>query len=138
MRIALVCGGRNIGRATQSSASGAASAITIATAQRNFVAATLTRLHLEAPFSKIIGGEEGGAERLGIHWAATNKIATHIFGRSNSGFRGEDIFQRNSRMLREGKPDIVIAFGEGQSTNKLLEEAAAAGVATLKFDVPEA
>lgn len=138
MRVALICGGRNIGRASQSSHSGASSAVAIATAQRNFVAATLLRLHLEEPFSKIIGGDEGGAERLGIHWAATNKIATQIFRRSNAGARGENIFQRNSRMLREGKPDIVIAFGEGESTNKLLAEAAAAGVATLKFDVPEA
>lgn len=40
-------------------------------------------------------------------------------------------------MLREGKLDVVIAFGDGQSTDKLLAEAAGLGLPTLKFAVPE-
>lgn len=95
MRIALICGGRNVGRATRTDTNSAQSAVERATAQRNFVTATLDRLHQEEPFSKIIGGEEGGAERLGIHWAVTHKVTSQIFQREKKLLRTEDIFQRN-------------------------------------------
>lgn len=137
MRIALICGGRDVGRALQKDAESATHAVELATAQRNFVAATLDRLHEEHPFSLIIGGNEGGAERLGVHWAATRKVTSKIFRRKSRLLKTEDIFQRNSRMLREGKPDVVIAFGSGESTEKLLAEALSLGLPTLTFDVPE-
>jgi hypothetical protein len=40
-------------------------------------------------------------------------------------------------MLNAGKPDLVIAFGSGQSTSVLVKEAKEKGVQTLQVQIPE-
>lgn len=132
---ALVCGGRNVGRADPKKQHlEAANEIRKATAARRFVTETLDRLHLEKRFCEIIGGDEGGAERLGISWAVANQIPRTVFTRMN---RTETTIKRNVRMLQECKPDLIIAIGGGESTSALLAEARKIGVPVVKVEMPK-
>jgi len=127
---AIVCGGRNIGRANHHS-SDTAQEIARASAERRLVSAKLSELHAERSFSLIIGGNEGGAERLGTHWAEINRVPLKIVERKHR----ETTPLRNARMLQENAPDLVIAFGGGESTDALLADAEKAGVAVIRIDV---
>lgn len=133
---ALVCGGRNIGRTDPRKQSlEAGDEIRRATTVRKFVSETLDSLHAEKIFCEIIGGDEGGAERLGISWAVANQIPRKIFTRAN---RTETTIKRNLRMLRESSPDLIIAIGGGESTTALLAEARRLGVPVIELAPPEA
>jgi hypothetical protein len=131
----LVCGGRNVGKTNPNATHMDAPAeISRATKERNFVSEYLLKIHNEKPITEVIGGEEGGAERLGLHWAAVNKVNSIVWKRLNTK---ETTIARNSRMLNAGKPDLVIAFGSGQSTSVLVKEAKEKGVQTLQVQIPE-
>lgn len=130
----LVCGGRNVGKTNPNATHmDAASEIQRATKERNFVSEYLSKFHGEKPITEVIGGDEGGAERLGLHWATVNKVNSIVWKRLNTK---ETTIARNSRMLNAGKPDLVIAFGSGQSTSILVKEAKEKGVQTLEVQIP--
>ena len=103
----------------------------------------------------VIGGEEGGAEKLGVHWARLNKIPcvsvrrlkfepsglekTFAFfwsGDSSSYRRKESMLERNQRMLDENPPDAVLAFGTGKTTGSLIRDARARGIEVIQVDIP--
>ncbi len=131
----LICGGRNVGRTNPNATHrDAAAEITRASKEKQFVNDYLTKLHQENNTKVIIAGDEGGAERIGLHWALVNKIAASPFKRINSK---ETTIARNSRMLAESKPDIVIAFGNGESTTQLLKEAKEKGIQVIEIKIPE-
>ena len=43
---------------------------------------------------------------------------------------------RNQRMIDEGHPDLVIAFPGGKGTDDMTRRALAAGVATIRMNMP--
>ncbi|MGJ0509312.1 MAG: hypothetical protein ACR652_19750 [Methylocystis sp.] len=132
---AIVCGGRNVGRARQTTTGvDAGGEIRRASAERKFVADKMSELHAAQPFTRIVGGNEGGAERLATHWATINGVPMSSVERRNSR---ETTIQRNMRMLKEHAPELVVAFGGGESTEALLAEAQRTGVAVLRIDIPE-
>lgn len=131
--IALVCGGRLVGRVDPVFGSGTAAAINKASVERRFVFQKLDELHSEKKFSFLIAGNEGGAERLGIQWAANKAIPFNSYGRKH---KRETTIERNVRMLGASKPALVIAFGGGQSTNALIGEAKRLGIEVLEFTLP--
>lgn len=112
MRV-LVCGGRDY--------------------DRDRVWNELNRLDLErGPFDVFIHGCNGNAD-----WEADN-VASSL-GRKVCGFRAEWERlgkkagpARNERMLRDGKPDLVIAFPGGRGTADMVRRARAAGVEVLQ------
>ncbi len=133
MRV-LVCGGRNIGRVSRSvSLADTGNDIQRATQERQFVANKMTELHAEKKFSEIIGGEDGGAERICTTWARLNGVPLTIFERKD---RRESIIDRNLRMLEASSPELLIAFGGGESTNALLSEAKKRGIDVLEIQMP--
>ena len=131
----LVCGGRNVGRTNPNAAHrDAATEITRATKERNFVSDYLTKFHAEKSITEVNGGDEGGAERLGLHWAAVNKVPPVIWRRLNSK---ETTNARNLRMLTGSNPDLVIAFGSGESTSLLVKNAKEKHIQVLEVSIPE-
>jgi hypothetical protein len=131
----IICGGRNVGRTDPNALHlDAASEVKRATAARRFVTAKMDELHVEKQFGKIIAGNEGGAERLGITWAVFKRIPHRVFERKS---RGETAVERNIRMLRESQPDLVIAFDGDESTTALLMEAKRLGVPALEIALPQ-
>lgn len=133
---ALICGGGKVGR-TDPSATGSRASLELrrASAERRFLSDRLDELHSGKKFTEIVAGNEGGAERLGAQWATANNIPVRVFDRKKSS--REDIIQRNLRMLDESQPELVIAFGGGESTKALLAEANRRGVAVMEIDLPK-
>ncbi len=151
----LVCGSRKIGKTDPSTPIHLAGVDTHnATRQRKFVFDYLSQHHKLSTVTQVIGGDEGGAERLGQHWAKMNNIpivtirrlmfqpsifwtfTSFLTGKKRSAARKENIEDRNHRMLAETEPDLIIAFGAGKSTEALLQEARDRGIGVIEVEVP--
>ena len=110
----LVCGGRDY-------------------SDRDRVYATLDHLHETRAVSEIIYGCAPGADTLARDWARRT-------GRESTGFPADwkrlgkaagPI--RNTRMIEEGKPDLVIAFPGGKGTANMVAQARAAGIEVIEI-----
>lgn len=94
-----------------------------------------TLLRLFGP-SVVIHGAAGGADELAACWACDNRVAWLSYPpdwRTHGKAAGPI---RNTRMLAEGKPDMVLAFPGGRGTANMIAQARAAGVPTI--EVPDA
>ncbi len=135
MMKALICGGRNVGRTDPSTGSlQAGPELKKASAERKFVSDKMQELHQGNQFRRIVAGNEGGAERLGAQWAVANSVPVEIVKRKNSR---ESVTQRNRRILDDAAPELVVAFGAGESTKALLAEAKRRGIAVMEIDLPK-
>ncbi len=76
----------------------------------------------------IIHGWAKGADTMADKWAFTNniKIERHAANWSKYGRAAGPI--RNKVMLREGKPDLIVAFPGDTGTADMVTQAKAAGV----------
>lgn len=108
---------------------------------RDFVDADLLRttldaLHAEHRFQVLIEGAARGADTLAGDWADSRGIERLTFvaewerlGRSAGPIR-------NERMLKEGRPDLVVAFPGGRGTAHMTRVARTAGVRVLEIPPP--
>lgn len=114
MRV-LVCGGRHY-------------------SDREKLFSTLSQLHAATPITLIIHGGANGADSLAGVWARENGIPVQTFDAdwSSHGRAAGPI--RNSAMLKEGKPHLVVAFPGGRGTGNLMGQARALGVGVV--DIP--
>lgn len=136
MRV-IISGGKNIGRAPSRGASADLSAgITRASNERAFVLQKLSELHAEMGFTLVMGGEQGGAERLGMTWARMNDIPTLMFQRERKLFREETSQERLARMLSTGKADLVVAIGGAKLAEELVRSAGEKALRVLPIDLP--
>lgn len=88
----------------------------------------LNKLHAEAGIDKIIEGGANGADRLARQWAYDQDISSDTYEadwENQGSFAGP---ARNTRMLTDGKPDLVIAFPGGRGTADMVKKARKAGV----------
>lgn len=113
-RRVLVCGGRDFDNAA-------------------WLRLTLDELHAAEPYTLLIEGGAGGADRLAREWATTKGIPVATFDAEwmAHGRRAGPI--RNQRMLEEGQPDEVVAFPGGRGTADMVRRARAAGITVLVF-----
>lgn len=113
MRV-LICGGRNYNDTAR-------------------VFAALDKLHSEAGVSVIIEGGARGADACGKEWSFRRSIPCETFEadwENQGSFAGP---MRNTRMLNEGKPDLVIAFPGGRGTADMVKKARRAGVQVVEI-----
>lgn len=113
MRV-LVCGGRNYD-------------------DHERIGSVLGKLHDEAGIDVLIEGAANGADKLAYLWAKAYRvpIETYEADWENQGsFAGP---MRNTRMLNEGKPDLVIAFPGGRGTADMVKKARKAGVEVIEI-----
>jgi hypothetical protein len=120
--VVLVCGGRNYDN-------------------RSHVYAVLDILHKERPIDTIVHGGATGADALAREWAILRDV-------NIDGYRVDHNLdgpwpgagpRRNARMLRQGKPDLVVAFpSDGPGTRNMLEQARKAGVPSMIEVEPDA
>lgn len=111
MRV-LVCGGRDY-------------------TDRNHVFATLNDFHREHGITTIINGGQKGADRLASSWANLRLIECRTFLANWAKYGRAAGPLRNKEMLKEGKPDIVIAFPGNEGTADMVERARLARVRVL-------
>jgi len=102
---ALVCGGRTY-------------------ADQYRVFATLDALR---PSAVVVGGATG-ADALAERWARESGVPCRVF-RADWQKHGKAAGPiRNSEMLENGKPDIVVAFAGGKGTEDMMRQASRRGV----------
>lgn len=105
----LVCGGRNYADSAR-------------------MAAVLARLHGKYPIDVVIHGAARGADELAGRWAASNGIACDAYLADWDRHGKSAGMIRNTTMLREGKPDCVVAFPGGAGTAHMVRISRAAGL----------
>lgn len=84
--------------------------------------------------SCVIHGDARGADRLADEWAKTCGIPAYVFPADweRHGRMAGPI--RNARMLRDGKPTVVIAFPGGRGTANMISQARLAGVKVIQIN----
>lgn len=113
----LVCGGRNF-------------------ADTRLLCSVLDRIEAEHGISCIISGCATGADSDAIGWAyddqrhPTIKVERFPARWKEQGRLAGPI--RNSVMLKQGKPDLIVAFDGGRGTADMVRKAKAAGVRVIE------
>jgi hypothetical protein len=80
----------------------------------------------------VIQGEAKGADSWGKKWAIVNDVPTLDFTPDWDTYGKKAGFIRNSAMLKEGNPDLVVAFRGGKGTDMMREISEKANVAVKK------
>jgi hypothetical protein len=80
------------------------------------------------PIAEVIHGAAKGADQMAGAWAIQNRVPVRSFPAdwNKHGKAAGPI--RNEQMLREGKPDLVVAFPGGRGTAHMCRIAEEAGV----------
>lgn len=107
MRV-LVCGGRNY-------------------SNKDRLHEVLDELHLTND-DTIISGMAKGADDLAAKYSVQKQIMLDAFPAQWNKYGKSAGFKRNTQMLLEGKPDLVIAFPGGKGTDMMCKIAADSGV----------
>ena len=115
----------------------------------------MDRLHQErGPFREVICGGYRGADTLAAHWSLERlRIHANIFNvdpREWSDIKAPGAIVkkmpsgkkynaaagpwRNARMLRDGKPNLVIAFPGGDGTKDMIQQSERAGLEVIRVD----
>lgn len=132
----LVCGGRDFATARMD--------------ERDLIYFTLSHMHEQSPISVLIHGAADGADTEAAIWARTAGVREEAYkadwrdldapgaivrvnarGQKFNAMAGP---ARNARMLKEGKPDVVIAFPGNDGTANMIEQANGAGVKVVEVD----
>lgn len=115
----LVCGGRDY-------------------ADARALAEVLDAIGRETPITRLIHGAARGADSLAAAWAKSRGIPASAFPADWKTDGRAAGFVRNARMLREGRPEVVVAFPGGKGTAHMVNLARAAGVPVREIAGPAA
>jgi hypothetical protein len=90
--------------------------------------AALDRLHARRSVTLLIAGGAPGADTMAEQWARDRGIRTRIYMAQWNIYGRAAGPIRNARMLRKGRPDLVVAFPGGSGTAGMVALAREAGV----------
>ena len=126
-----------------------------ASAERKFITEYLSRVHNETPITLLVVGEEGGVGSIGLNWARVNKVQSMPWRRlkfpkstllnslksirqkeRSADYVMETIEARNARMLAGSQPELVLAFGGGETTKILVQAAKDKGLKVIEIEMP--
>ncbi len=111
----LVCGGRSFDDA-------------------DFIFRELDRLHARYTFATLIEGDARGVDRIAGEWSRSRNIRLIEFPADWKNEGRHAALIRNERMLREGEPDLVIAFPGGNGTWHTCSQAEKLGIPVVRID----
>lgn len=134
MTVVLICGGRNYGRVKMGTPDWMRPDARKQAEKEAFILReTLDNVHRSRRFTKVVDGAASGADTLAHDWAKAKGIRTErhkadwrLHGRAAGPIR-------NGVMLREAKPDLVIAFPGSDGTADMIRQARAAGVEVMDY-----
>lgn len=98
----------------------------------------LHSIHTRRGIALLIEGGARGADRLARLWAQQNGVPYETYDADWKKYGNAAGPIRNGRMLKEGKPDGVLAFPGERGTNDMMEQASMAGVPVKKVGWPTA
>jgi hypothetical protein len=99
----------------------------------------LDAVHRKRPITLLLEGGACGADRLARDWAISRGVDFQTFEANWALYPGRAGNIRNSRMLREGRPALVVAFPGGSGTRDMTVKTVRAGIPMLpasKFQLP--
>jgi hypothetical protein len=88
----------------------------------------LDAIHREQNVTRLIHGAARGADALASAWEVSQGIPTPAFPADWATHGKAAGFRRNEAMLRQGSPELVVAFPGGRGTAHMVSRARAAGV----------
>lgn len=98
---------------------------------------TLEEFHRVMPITLLIEGEARGADRMARWWAETRGIKVERYPADWDKYGKAAGPIRNTKMLKEGKPEAVIAFHENitesRGTRDMVRQAENAGIPVYYF-----
>jgi hypothetical protein len=97
-----------------------------------FMVNVLDRVHARRPISLLIEGGASGADAFARRWAFQRGIKVATYTPDVERYQHRAVAVRNAQMLREGCPELVIAFRGGHGTAHMVTIARAALVPVLK------
>jgi hypothetical protein len=97
-----------------------------------FIVNVLDSVHARQPVTLLIEGGATGADSLARRWAMARGIEVATYRANWDRYEHRAVPIRNSQMLREGRPELVVAFKGGRGTAHMVTIAAAALVPVLK------
>lgn len=80
---------------------------------------------------EIISGMAKGADSLAVEYAKAFGLPLNKFFAEWEKYGKSAGYRRNTRMLVEGKPDLVVAFPGGKGTEMMIKIAKEAGIQTI-------
>lgn len=83
----------------------------------------------------IIHGGARGADYLAGEWASEKSVTIEVFYANWDTYKKAAGAIRNQVMLKEGKPDVVIAFKGGKGTKNMVDISKKAGI--IVYEVKE-
>jgi hypothetical protein len=114
MRV-LVCGGRKF-------------------ADQGLLNRTLDAAHAVRGFTVLIHGTQRGADLMAADWGERKGLRLEGFRPDWKRYGKAAGPIRNERMLKEGVPQLVIAFKGGDGTKDMIEKARAAGLTVVVIE----
>ncbi len=97
----------------------------------------LDAIHREKHITGLIHGAARGADSLASAWARSRGIPAIAFPADWKKDGKAAGFIRNATMLRDGRPELVVAFPGGKGTAHMVKLAKAAGVSVLEIAEPD-
>lgn len=97
--------------------------------------AELSALHTRRPFTALMHGMATGADRAAGRWARSHGIEELTFEPDWARYGNHAGRMRNAHMLREGKPDLVIAFPGNNGTRHMVRIARQENVEVIESKV---
>lgn len=100
---------------------------------RSLLLTTLDELHIEHDFDIVIQGGARGADTYAAEWAQLHRIPILEFKANWEEYGRAAGPIRNRQMIREGHPNLVIAFpkttlAQSRGTRNMVEQAKRAGI----------
>lgn len=104
--------------------------------ERKVLFNAMDNIHKENPITLVIEGEALGADTLGRQWAEANNIPVQAYHADWKKLKRAAGPIRNTQMLKEGKPDLVVAFidkpfEESRGTANMIGQAKKAGTPNI-------
>lgn len=94
--------------------------------------AVLDHYHQGNPFSVLIHGAARGADTLAGQWAQSRGIPVEVYPADWLAEPRRAGHIRNGKMLKDGKPTVVIAFPGGRGTDNMMMQARYSNVPVLR------
>lgn len=95
---------------------------------------TMNMLHADTAITLVIHGGAYGADWLAKYWAESMHIPCEEYKANWLGQGRSAGPRRNYFMLKESKPDIVVAFPGGKGTADMVKKARKAGVEVKEIE----
>lgn len=127
----LVCGGRSYGWKIENGLK-----VAVEHEQRNLYRALdklLRAVREEQKNLIVIHGAADGADSLSDRWARERQVEIEVYPADWKKYGRSAGYIRNSQMLKEGKPDLILAFPGGAGTKMMVSLSEKEGVPVRRY-----